>query len=54
MRLGSLIPNFSAQTTTGPIQFYDWQGNSYVLINIPMICIYKSYFAQKLIRSLKL
>lgn len=30
MRLGLLIPNFSAQTTNGPIQFYDWQGDSYV------------------------
>lgn len=33
MRLNSLIPNFSARTTMGPIQFYDWQGDSYVFFN---------------------
>lgn len=31
MRLRMLIPNFSAYTTKGPIQFYDWQGESYVV-----------------------
>lgn len=30
MRLQMLIPNFSAETTKGPIKFYDWQGDSYV------------------------
>lgn len=28
MRLGTVVPNFKAQTTHGPIQFYDWQGSS--------------------------
>ncbi|KAJ6635014.1 Peroxiredoxin-6 [Pseudolycoriella hygida] len=29
MRLGSVIPNFKAETTKGPIQFYDWLGDSW-------------------------
>lgn len=33
MRLGATIPNFSAETTHGPIKFYDWLGDSYVLIS---------------------
>lgn len=32
MRLGTVIPNFSANTTKGPIQFYDWQDKSYVYL----------------------
>lgn len=28
MRLGATVPNFKAQTTEGPIEFYDWQGES--------------------------
>lgn len=28
MRLGAVVPNFKAQTTEGPIEFYDWQGDS--------------------------
>ncbi|KAL5278289.1 TPX4 family protein [Megaselia abdita] len=32
MRLGTVVPNFKAQTTDGPIEFYDWQGDSWVLI----------------------
>ena len=28
MRLNSIVPNFKAETTHGPIQFYEWQGNS--------------------------
>lgn len=28
MRLGATVPNFKAQTTEGPIEFYDWQGDS--------------------------
>ncbi|KAJ8937442.1 hypothetical protein NQ314_011831 [Rhamnusium bicolor] len=27
LRLGDVIPNFSAETTQGPIKFYDWQGD---------------------------
>lgn len=34
MRLGATIPNFSAETTQGPIKFYEWLGDSYVLIYI--------------------
>lgn len=25
LRLGDIVPNFSAQTTKGDINFYDWQ-----------------------------
>lgn len=32
MRLGTVIPNFSANTTKGPIQFYDWQDKSYIYL----------------------
>ncbi|GFG40872.1 hypothetical protein Cfor_08902 [Coptotermes formosanus] len=32
MRLGATIPNFSANTTQGPIKFYDWQGDSWCLL----------------------
>lgn len=34
MRLGSVIPNFKAETTKGPIQFYDWLGDSLVIFLI--------------------
>ncbi|EDW02063.1 peroxiredoxin-6 [Drosophila grimshawi] len=32
MRLGQTMPNFKAQTTKGPINFHDWQGNSWVVL----------------------
>jgi len=32
MRLGDVIPNFKANSTQGPIQFYDWQGDSWVML----------------------
>uniref|UniRef100_A0A6M2DLC0 1-Cys peroxiredoxin n=1 Tax=Xenopsylla cheopis TaxID=163159 RepID=A0A6M2DLC0_XENCH len=32
MRLGATVPNFKAETTQGPIQFYDWSGDSWVVI----------------------
>ena len=28
MRLDSVVPNFKANTTFGPINFYDFQGDS--------------------------
>lgn len=31
LRLGDTVPNFKAETTQGPIQFYDWQGDKWVL-----------------------
>ena len=36
LRLGDTAPNFSAQTTEGPIDFYQWLGNSWgVLFSHP-------------------
>ncbi|KAL5281656.1 TPX4.2 family protein [Megaselia abdita] len=32
MRLGATIPNFKTETTQGPIEFYNWQGNSWAII----------------------
>ncbi|XP_075211696.1 peroxiredoxin-6-like [Lycorma delicatula] len=32
MRLGATIPNFTANTTQGPIQFYDWLGDSWCVL----------------------
>ncbi|XP_069698651.1 peroxiredoxin-6-like isoform X1 [Periplaneta americana] len=32
MRLGATIPNFSANTTKGPIKFYEWQGDSWCVL----------------------
>jgi alkyl hydroperoxide reductase subunit AhpC len=32
IRLGDEVPNFEANTTEGPITFYDWQGSSWVVL----------------------
>jgi len=32
LHLGDVVPNFKAETTQGPIQFYDWQGKSWVVL----------------------
>jgi len=32
MRLGATVPNFKAETTKGPMKFYDWQGDSWVVL----------------------
>ncbi|XP_054744619.1 peroxiredoxin-6-like [Anastrepha obliqua] len=32
MRLGATVPNFKAETTKGPISFYDWQGSAWVVL----------------------
>ncbi|XP_012283031.1 peroxiredoxin-6 [Orussus abietinus] len=32
MRLNSVVPNFTADTTQGPIDFYKWQGDSWVVL----------------------
>ncbi|XP_067001155.1 peroxiredoxin-6 [Anabrus simplex] len=32
MRLGSTMPNFYANTTHGPIQFYDWLGDAWCVL----------------------
>ena len=36
LRLGDVVPDFSAQTTEGPIQFHRWLGDSWgVLFSHP-------------------
>ena len=32
LRLGDTAPNFTADTTQGPIELYDWKGNSWVVL----------------------
>jgi alkyl hydroperoxide reductase subunit AhpC len=32
LRLGDIAPDFSAETTQGPINFHEWIGNSWVLL----------------------
>lgn len=58
MRLGSLIPNFKAETTTGPIQFYEWLGDSLVhifikcyLINLPKMLKIEKNSSLKVVNS---
>src|SRR5256885_11555596 len=32
IRLGDIAPNFTAETTEGPIDFYDWKGDSWAVL----------------------
>ncbi|KAJ5815615.1 hypothetical protein N7474_007392 [Penicillium riverlandense] len=32
LRLGSIAPNFQAETTIGPIDFHEWAGNDWVIL----------------------
>ena len=32
LRLGDTAPNFTAETTEGPIDFYDWKGDSWAVL----------------------
>lgn len=42
LRLGNTAPDFSAETTAGPIKFHDWIGDSWVCMHailIASICL---------------
>jgi alkyl hydroperoxide reductase subunit AhpC len=32
IRLGDIAPNFQANTTDGPIDFYDWMGDNWAVL----------------------
>ena len=32
LQLGDTAPNFKAETTDGPIDFYEWAGDSWVVL----------------------
>lgn len=32
LRLGSIVPNFAAETTDGPIRFHDWLGGTWAVL----------------------
>ena len=35
LRLGDDAPNFTADTTEGKINFYDWKGDSWAVLVLP-------------------
>lgn len=65
MRLNSIIPNFKAETTQGPIDFYDWQGKSWVVLfshpadftpvcttELGRIAVHQSHFKERNVKLL--
>jgi peroxidase len=65
LRLGDVIPDFKAQTTQGPIQFYDWQGDKWVVLfshpadftpvcttELGRIAVHQPYFTKRNVKLL--
>ncbi|KAJ8918151.1 hypothetical protein NQ315_011608 [Exocentrus adspersus] len=65
LRLGDVIPDFSAETTQGPIKFYEWQGDKWVVLfshpadftpvcttELGRIAVHQPYFAKRNVKLL--
>ncbi|KAJ8952994.1 hypothetical protein NQ318_015354 [Aromia moschata] len=65
LRLGDIIPNFNAETTQGPIKFYDWQGDKWVVLfshpadftpvcttELGRIAVHEPYFTRRNVKLL--
>ncbi|XP_018580062.1 peroxiredoxin-6 [Anoplophora glabripennis] len=65
IRLGDVVPNFSAETTQGPINFYEWQGDKWVVLfshpadftpvcttELGRIAVHEPYFTKRNVKLL--
>uniref|UniRef100_V5I9N8 Peroxiredoxin n=1 Tax=Anoplophora glabripennis TaxID=217634 RepID=V5I9N8_ANOGL len=65
IRLGDVVPNFSADTTQGPINFYEWQGDKWVVLfshpadftpvcttELGRIAVHEPYFTKRNVKLL--
>lgn len=65
IHLGDVIPNFSAKTTQGPINFYEWQGDKWVVLfshpadftpvcttELGRMAVHEPYFAKRNVKLL--